>query len=145
MPYKEKYEVRTAIREINWRFRGQGKMMMLLVPGRICTSSPELGVPTTFADISEFDIIGEIAESRAGYQPELSYGSHIFQDLVESEILYTAVFDDEKTLCYQPELLSSLPTIPNALDPVVKTYDLTHVDCTVYYDFLSEHFLCTLF
>lgn len=145
MPYKEKYEVRTVIREINWRFRGQGKMMMLLVPGRICTSSPELGVPTTFADISEFDIIGEIAESRAGYQPELSYGSHIFQDLVESEILYTAVFADEKTLCYQPELLSSLPTIPNALDPVVKTYDLTHVDCTVYYDFLSEHFLCTLF
>lgn len=72
--------------------------MLLMVPGRIGTSSPELGVPTTFADISEFEAICEIEEKKAGYNPELSYGSHIFQDLVEAEILYTAIFSNEKTL-----------------------------------------------
>lgn len=46
--------------------------------------------------INEFDVICEVAERRAGYMPELSYGSHIFQDLVEAGILYGAVFDNER-------------------------------------------------
>ena len=41
----------------------------------------------------------------AGYHPELSYGSHFFQDLVEADILYAAVFEDERTLAFHPELL----------------------------------------
>ena len=79
--------------------------MMLMVPGRIGTSSPELGVPTAFSDISSFEVICEMAESRAGYNPELSYGSHIFQDLAEAQILYTAVFPGEKTLHFHSEKL----------------------------------------
>ena len=84
---------------------------MLLTPGRICTSSPELGVPAAFADISEYNAICELSESRAGYQPELSYGSHIFQDLVEAQILYVAVFENQKTRVFRPELLHELPEI----------------------------------
>ena len=79
--------------------------MMLIVPGRVGTSSPELGVPTSFADISAFEIICETEETKAGYNPELSYGSHIFQDLVEAQILYMAVFPGEKTLSFRPDLL----------------------------------------
>ena len=74
--------------------------MLLMVPGRIGTSSPELGVPTAFSDISEFDAVCEIADSKVGYNPELSYGSHFFQDLVESGILYNAIFENEKTVVY---------------------------------------------
>ena len=80
--------------------------MMLIVPGRVGTTSPELGVPTSFADISAFEIICETEETKAGYNPELSYGSHIFQDLVEAEILYTAVFNNSKTIHFHPEKLS---------------------------------------
>lgn len=98
MPYKEKPLIAKAISSINWHFRDSGKHLMLLVPGRIGTSSPELGVPTTFSDISGFDVICELSESRAGYMPELSYGSHIFQDLVEADILYGAVFENARTL-----------------------------------------------
>ncbi len=36
--------------------------MMLIVPGRIGTSSPELGVPTSFADIIEFEAVCEVEE-----------------------------------------------------------------------------------
>ena len=148
MPYKEKYRVRNAINAVNWAYRGQGKCLVLMVPGRICTSSPELGVPTSFADISEFDVIAEVAETRAGYMPELSYGSHIFQDLVEAGILYTAVFGNEKTLRFHPEILDNEPNVlsrflpdPGPLSDIVRVYDLEDTDCHIYYDFLSEKLL----
>jgi hypothetical protein len=85
------------------------KRVLLMTPGRIGTSSPELGVPVRFADISGFCGICEVSDSRAGYMPELSYGSHMFQDLVEAEIVYCAVWNNEKTRLYQPELLTKLP------------------------------------
>lgn len=34
--------------------------------------NPELGVPSSFSDISEFNAIFEVSEKRAGYMPELS-------------------------------------------------------------------------
>ena len=37
-------------------------------------------------------VICEVAEESAGLMPELSYGSHFFQDLVEMEIFYVAIF-----------------------------------------------------
>ena len=115
LPYRRKYEVKQALSEVNWFYRSQGKKLLLLTPGRICTSSPELGVPSAFSDISEFSVIAEISESRAGYIPELSYGSHIFQDLVEAGILYTAVFEGGSTLAYSPELLSGCEEITGEL------------------------------
>ncbi len=99
MDYNSKFQVARAIGKINWHFREKGCHLMLLVPGRICTSSPELGVPTSFADISEFDVICEVSEKRAGYVPELSYGSHIFQDLVV------------RTSCTRPYLTTKRPSI----------------------------------
>ena len=87
MPYRDKPAVARLIGKINWHYRELNKHMMLIVPGRVGTTSPELGVPTSFADISAFEIICETEETKAGYNPELSYGSHIFQDLVEAEIL----------------------------------------------------------
>ncbi|MGN0483277.1 MAG: PEP/pyruvate-binding domain-containing protein [Lachnospiraceae bacterium] len=146
LPYQEKFHVAQVLREINWAFRGKGKHLLLLVPGRICTSSAELGVPTTFADISEFSAICEIAEHRAGYQPELSYGSHIFQDLVEADILYTAVFENEKTQIFAPEKLDVLENCvldysSNAKDftEVVRVYPVE--DWKLYHDMKEEHLL----
>lgn len=65
--------------------------LLLFVPGRIGTSSPELGVPVSFAAINHFCAICEMSDSEVGYMPELSYGSHMFPDLVEAEIFYTCV------------------------------------------------------
>ena len=105
MPYRDKPAVARLIGKINWHYRELNKHMMLIVPGRVGTTSPELGVPTSFADISAFEIICETEETKAGYNPELSYGSHIFQDLVEAEILYTAVFNNAKTIHFHPDKL----------------------------------------
>lgn len=147
MPYVEKSKVANLIGKINWTYRGQGKHMLLIVPGRIGTSSPELGVPTTFADISEFEAICEVEESEVGYNPELSYGSHIFQDLVEAEILYTAVFSNEKTKRYAPELLKEVPDIVeefeggDVMKGIVSVYDMSGTECELYNDLEKEHLI----
>ena len=108
-PYGKKYDVASAVGVINRYYRGSGKNLLLMTPGRIGTSSPELGVPVTFGDISNFSIVCEVSDNRAGYMPELSYGSHMFQDLVEAEIIYGAIWNDKKTLQYHPELLKQYP------------------------------------
>ncbi len=149
LPFKDKDLVAKLIGKINWHYRDMDKHMMLIVPGRIGTTSPELGVPTSFADISAYDIICETEESRAGYNPELSYGSHIFQDLVEAEILYTAIFQGEKTKKYSPEKLTSSKDLINelnysdVLEGVVHIYDVSDRKCEVYNDVASEHLLIT--
>ena len=148
MPYREKYKVKNALSAINWHFRGQDKRLLLITPGRICTSSPELGVPSTFADISEFDAIFEVSERKAGYVPELSYGSHIFQDLVEAEILYTAIFEEDSTRCFQPDKLRGMTNnLEKYVDSSLGLEDVVFVCETadkgfeLYYDISSERLL----
>ena len=103
-PYARKYEVAEAVGRINRHYASSGKKMLLMAPGRIGTSSPELGVPTCFADISCFSVLCEISDSSTGFMPELSYGSHMFQDMVEAEMSYSAIWPDQKTLSYRPDL-----------------------------------------
>ena len=147
LPYNEKTAIAALIGRRNWTYRDTGTHMMLLVPGRIGTSSPELGVPTAFSDISGFDAVCEIAENRAGYNPELSYGSHIFQDLVEAQILYTAVFPGERTIRFRPELLRQVPNrigeIPGGAEKqeVICLADVSALDCRLYHDLTNEHIL----
>ena len=123
--------------------------MLLMVPGRIGTSSPELGVPTAFFDISAYEIICETEESKAGYNPELSYGSHIFQDLVEAQILYTAVFNNEKTIHFSPDKLKLSKDVVSEFEPgealsdIVHVYDVSDRKCTVYNDVANEHLMIT--
>ncbi|MBO7452463.1 MAG: phosphoenolpyruvate synthase [Clostridiales bacterium] len=150
MPYKDKPEVAKLIGKLNWHYRDLNKHMMLIVPGRVGTTSPELGVPTAFSDISAFEIICETEESRAGYNPELSYGSHIFQDLVEAQILYTAIFHDSKTIHFHPEKLEAMPDIisefegGDVLSDIVHVYDVSKGNCKVYNDVADEHLVITL-
>lgn len=101
-----------------------------------------------FSDISGFDVICEMEESKAGYNPELSYGSHIFQDLVEAEILYTAVFNNSKTLGFYPEKLNRFENVAaefddsGALSEIVKIFKVEN--CTLYHDINKEQLLVTL-
>ena len=151
MPYQDKNKVANVIGKINWEMRDKGKHMLLMVPGRVGTSSPELGVPTTFSDISEFDAVCEIADSKVGYNPELSYGSHFFQDLVESGILYNAIFENEKTKKYDigvirkydNNLLNIVPEFSEQSD-VVAVYDVSDKDVYIYHDMKNERTLCVI-
>ncbi len=149
MPYKEKALVAQAVGSVNWVLRGKDKKMLLMVPGRIGTSSPELGVPAMFSEISEYCAVCEIADSRAGYNPELSYGSHFFQDLVESGILYNAIFENEKTITYNKDFfdghenrLSSYDPKLKELSDIVRVYDVSEVNLMLCNDMKKERILC---
>ena len=149
MPYNDKPAVARLIGKLNWHYRDLKKHMMLIVPGRIGTSSPELGVPTSFADISAFEVICETEETKAGYNPELSYGSHIFQDLVEAQILYTAVFNNPGTIRFDPDILCGYPDLTGSFEDagtladIVHVYDVSGAQSRVYNDIANEHLVIT--
>lgn len=110
-PYAKKPQAAEAVRRLNEYYKEQGKNILLMTPGRLGTSSPELGVPVRFASISGFRGVCEISDSRAGYMPELSYGSHMFQDLVESDIFYCAIWNDRRTPVYREDFFADLPDL----------------------------------
>ena len=146
-PYIRKQEVADVIGKINAFYKNTGKKLLLTVPGRIGTSSPELGVPVRFADISGFCGICEVSDNRAGYMPELSYGSHMFQDLVEAEIFYGAIFGDRRTKCYhrdffvgQKNLFSEICPDKGELSHIVRVYETAGI--TLWVDGVNNHALC---
>ncbi|MGN0353260.1 MAG: PEP/pyruvate-binding domain-containing protein [Roseburia sp.] len=105
-PYGKKQQVASAIGKINEYYKKTGKHVMLLTPGRIGTSSPELGVPVNFAQISGFCGICEVSDQNYGHIPDLSYGSHMFQDLVEAEISYGAILNNHKTIYFHEDMFA---------------------------------------
>ncbi|MBI4529466.1 MAG: PEP/pyruvate-binding domain-containing protein [Deltaproteobacteria bacterium] len=90
---------------------------LLLGPGRWGTSTPGLGIPITFADISRITALGEVAFVTGGLIPELSYGSHFFQDLVENDIFYLAIFPHSPGQRFDLNWLGSQPNQLPQLEP----------------------------
>ena len=64
---------------------------MLFGPGRWGTSTPSLGVPVSFAEIDKVSAICEIIGVGMPVTPDVSLGTHFFNDLVEANMLYLAV------------------------------------------------------
>ena len=65
---------------------------ILLGPGRWGSSEYLQGVPVTYADIFNTRALVELASNHGGYTSEPSYGTHFFQDLVETQIFPLAVY-----------------------------------------------------
>lgn len=146
-----KANVAYAVGCINRHYEKEGTGLMLLAPGRIGTSSPELGVPVDYSDISNFRVICEVEYSKAGYAPELSYGSHMFQDLVEADVYYGAIEEGGATKVYRPEMLKSYPEIFLKLFPdfydmggIVKVYDVSGVGMRLLTDAEKGRVVCAV-
>ncbi len=70
---------------------GDRPTILLAGPGRWATTSPEMGVPVSFSEINTVSILCEILSMHEGLVPEASLGTHFFNDLVESDMVYCAV------------------------------------------------------
>jgi len=70
--------------------------VMLIGPGRWGTTTPSLGVPVCFAEIDTATVLCEIVAMREDLVPDVSLGTHFFNDLVEMDILYLALFPGRK-------------------------------------------------
>ena len=129
LPERLKYAVARRLGELNTSLTGEGAV--LIGPGRWGTTTPSLGVPVSFAEISRYTCMCEVAYSSHGMRPELSYGSHFFQDLVESQIFYAALYRGEEGCLFNDELFRSMPDRysefappDDALAQVISVYDL---------------------
>lgn len=71
------------------------RKFILIGPGRWGSKGDiKLGVPVIYSDINNTAMLIEVAREKAGYVPELSFGTHFFQDLVESNIKYLPLYPD---------------------------------------------------
>jgi len=125
--------IASIINELNQKL--PKRKFILLGPGRWGSRGDmKLGVPVNYGDINNTSLLIEIAKKKGDYVPELSFGTHFFQDLVEADIKYLPLYPDEpKTIFNEKSLLNSdnhlskFVKIPKKFEKVlklVKTADL---------------------
>ena len=90
-----KQELARAIGRLNKRL--ENETFILIGPGRWGSVNIDLGVHVTYADIFNTKVLVEMAVAHNGYTPELSYGTHFFQDLVEAGIHSLALHLGDET------------------------------------------------
>ncbi len=74
------------------------KKFILMGPGRWGSRGDiKLGVSITYSQINNTAMLIEIAKQKGNYKPDLSFGTHFFQDLVEASIRYLPLFIDGGT------------------------------------------------
>jgi hypothetical protein len=69
-------------------------------PGRWGTSTPDLGLRVGYADIYNARALIELTGQGIGAAPEASFGTHFFQDLVESNIYPLAIYLDDEDVVF---------------------------------------------
>lgn len=133
-PYKEKGKLKSPISKINQYYKDKNKNILFLTPGRIGTSSPELGIPVVFGDISNFKVICEHAAPEIGFVPELSFGSHMFLDLVEAEMFYVALMGSKingteelqlQRLNHQKSIFTQILPEEKEFEEIIRVYDVS--------------------
>jgi len=130
-PLARRYEIARLVGHLNGMLDNQeGTTTMLIGPGRWGTTTPSLGVPVSFAEINNTNVLVEMAYEGGNLMPELSFGTHFFHDLVENSIFYVALFPQKPGVIFNEDFLRALP---NLLPEVLPDY-AAHADCVGLYD-----------
>lgn len=103
-------------------------VLLLVGPGRWATTTPALGVPVSFAEISAASVICEIAEMHEHLVPDISLGTHFFNDLVEMDMLYLAIRPGEEGSRVNEQVLLQVPNALASLVPESEAWEsVVHV------------------
>ena len=142
---QDKYALARLIGRVNAALKGES--IMLVGPGRWGTTTPSIGVPVHFSEICNMKVLCEVAAQALGFMPELSYGSHFFQDLVEMEIFYAAIFADRRNVIFNPAYVKDRPNLLPALCPDGKIFpQAVHVCQTdgmeIFSDVVTQRVVC---
>jgi hypothetical protein len=79
---------------------------ILMGPGRWGSRGDvKLGVSVTYSDINNTSLLIEIARKKGQYVPDLSFGTHFFQDLVEASIRYLPLYPDDPGILFNESFL----------------------------------------
>jgi hypothetical protein len=131
----QRYEIARLIGRINRSMDRTRENVILLGPGRWGTNSPDLGVPVHFNEINRVAVICEIVTMRENLVPDVSLGTHFLNELVETNILYMALFPKQRDNSLEERFFIEAPNrlleiLPEAgrwcdLIRVVRSADLT--------------------
>jgi len=146
----DKHEVARLVGRLNRRIKDREQQPTLLLgPGRWGTSTPSLGVPVKFSEINNMAAIGEVAFQEGELMPELSFGSHFFQDLVEADIFYLALFPDtfpcslnNGWICQSSNALEGLMPGSSHFKSVIKVIDLQKQNLMLLADVVAQQLVC---
>ena len=101
---EEMLDVGRAIGRINCIL--DKRKFILMGPGRWGSRGDiKLGVNVTYSDINNAAALIEVAQKQGDYTPDLSFGTHFFQDLVESAIRYLPLYPDDKDILFNHQYL----------------------------------------
>ncbi|HRT45379.1 MAG TPA: phosphoenolpyruvate synthase, partial [Desulfomonilia bacterium] len=113
------------------------------------TTTPSLGVPVHFSEISNMSVLGEIASIEGNLMPELSYGTHFFQDLVENRIFFVAIFPWRDGVYLNPSWKEGLESILEEILPeeggyrdVIKVFDTGGLQVRIVADVVRQKVIC---
>lgn len=109
------------------------KKFILIGPGRWGSKGDiKLGVPINYSDINKTALLVEYAKKKSDYVPELSFGTHFFQDLVEANIKYLPLYPDEGNIFNDnffkntPNSLVTFMDVPEKFISVVKLIQVNY-------------------
>jgi hypothetical protein len=145
-----KYDIARLVGKLNRRLADQQTTPTILIgPGRWGTTTPSLGIPVGFHEISNIAVLVEVAYEGGNLMPELSFGTHFFQDLVEGDILYVAIFPTKSGVTFNKDRLYELPNRLADLLPesskyadVVRVCDLDRQNLSIIGDVVSQQLVC---
>jgi hypothetical protein len=105
------------------------RQFILIGPGRWGSRGDiKLGVSVTYSDINNTAVLCEMAHRKGSYLPELSFGTHFFQDLVEADIRYIPLYPDEPENFFNEAMVRHAPNIlPDLLPEYAELADTLKV------------------
>lgn len=150
LPLSGKYDIARLIGKLNRQITSKDDSPALLMgPGRWGSTIPSLGVPVSFFEISRIAVLAEIAYESGNLMPELSFGTHFFQDLVENDIFYAAIFPHGDGVFFNAERLRQMPNMLGDFLPenvhyaqVVKICDFPQKNLLIINDIVSQKVMC---
>ena len=122
LPTREKMQkVADVINDLNQKL--PRRKFILMGPGRWGSRGDiKLGVPVKYGDINNTTLLVEIAKKKGEYTPELSFGTHFFQDLVEADIRYLPLYPDETDIVFNERILLTAKNHLETIAPRHKSF-----------------------
>jgi len=108
-PFEVKQLMGRIIGELNRHPVMVNRNIMLMGPGRWGSSNITLGINTGYSDINNASALVEIAREEDGHVPDVSYGTHFFLDLVESQIIYLPLYPDDPAAEFNRDFFLTSP------------------------------------
>ncbi|MFA5239148.1 MAG: PEP/pyruvate-binding domain-containing protein [Phycisphaerae bacterium] len=149
-PIAQRYSIARLVGKLNKQIISRETTPAILFgPGRWGTTTPSLGVPVSFSEISKIAVLVEVAYEGGNLMPELSFGTHFFQDLVETDIFYVALFPQKQDVVFDKDRLLKMPNLLTDFLPeeqkyenVVKVYEIDSGRLQIMSDIASQKIVC---